>query len=195
MLQSIGRACKRYLKGVLENRQRAVSKRRCPYEDCGSCHVWYWGWYERLEGSIPLEFDKVCGPIPLRRFFCTHCGRTFSWRPAFLVYAHHLAAATYQQCLKNWALGKERSSGGWYELGAGGQKSFLRKVRRQLLAMLHRLGSAWPSEPDRRVLWYALRLRAAQQPYQGDASRQSIHILCIALARHPDGTLYRLSSA
>ncbi len=197
MLQSIGRACKRYLKGVVENRKGAVSKRPCPYEGCDgdSCHIWYWGWYERLEGGIPLEFDRVCGPIPLRRFFCTKCSRTFSWRPNFLVYAHRLAAVTYQQCLKNWALGKRRSSAGWYELGAGGQKSFLRKVRRRLLSLLHRLGSAWPPDPDRRTLWFAFQRGAARQRWAGgDNSRQSIHILCMALARHPEGTLYRLSS-
>lgn len=195
MLQSIGRACKRYLKGVVENRKRAVSRRPCPYEDCGSSHVWFWGWYERLEGSIPLDFDKVCGPIPLRRFFCTKCTRTFSWRPAFLVFAHRLAAVTYQQCLKNWALGKKRCSAGWHELGAGGQKSFLRKVRRRLLALLHRLGCSLPPDSDGRRLWFALRRTAARLNHRGDNACQSIHVLCLSLARHPDGTLYRLSSA
>ena len=197
MLQSIGRACKSYLKGVRENRKRAVSKRACPYQGCDgeSCHVWYWGWYERLEGGIPLEVDQVCGAIPLRRFYCSKCGRTFSWRPAFLVYARRLAAVTYQQCLKNWALGRKRTSSGWYELGASGQKAFLREVRRQLLSLLQRLGSALPAEPDPFFLWFSLRRKAAQDRNRGNLSRQSIHLLCIALARRADGALYLLSSS
>ena len=197
MLQSIGRACKRYLKGVLKDRKRAVCKRACPYQGCDgeSRHVWYWGWYERLEGSIPLDADQVCGSIPLRRFYCSKCTRTFSWRPAFLAYAHRLAAVTYQRCLKNWALGRERSSKDWYELGAGGQKAFLRKVRRQLLWLLQRLGSALPTAPDRCVLWYTLRHKSKQQMNPSDPHRQTIHLLCIALARRPDGALYRLSSS
>lgn len=193
MLQSIGRACKRYLEGVSENRKRAVSKRPCPYEDCGCAVVWYWGWYERRGGSIPLDVDQACGEIPLRRFFCTGCSRTFSWRPAFLVFAHRLAANVYQQCLKNWALGRKRTSTGWHELGPDGQKSFLGKIRRRWLALLHRLGPPLPPSPARRQLWFALQ-RAVRQLKSQNPGFQPVQLLCIALARHPDGTAYRLNS-
>lgn len=190
MLQSIGRACKRYLEGVSKDRKRAVSKRPCPYEDCGCAAVWYWGWYQRREGSVPLDIDRICGEIPLRRFFCTACSRTFSWRPAFLVFAHRLAANAYQQLLKDWALGRRRSSKGWHEPGLDGQKSFLGKIRRRW-ALLQRLSPTLPAEPAPRQLWFVLRRIAGRSDV---LSHQPVQILCIALARHPDGTPYRLNS-
>lgn len=194
MLQSIGRSCKRYLEEVKKNRKQAVARRPCPYEDCRCAKVWFWGWHERKEGSIPLDVDEVCGPIPLRRFWCTQCARTFSWRPPFLVFARRLAANAYQQCLKNWALGRRGSSSEWHELSSSGRKSFLARVSRVGRALLQRLSPGLLCEPDRRRIWFILRCTAARLR-RNDSFRQPIHVLSLSLARHPDGTCYLLSSA
>lgn len=163
----------------------------CPYQDCSgeSWHVWYWGWYRRLEGSIPLDLDRVCGDIPLRRFLCKLCGRTFSWRPIFLVYGHRLAVVTYQQNLKNWALNKPGPSASWYELGVGGRKSFLRKIRLRLPSLLRQLGCSGPAPPHEPLLWFALRRSSRQL----NPDLLPAQFLCLAMARCPNGSFFRLT--
>ena len=84
-----------------------MARQDCPYPECGRRRAWYWGWYYREEGkegtTIPYGHDETaCQAIPIRRFYCPQCGRTFSWRPRFLVFGRRHAAAAYQLALQDW---------------------------------------------------------------------------------------------
>lgn len=182
----MGKACKRYLEMVKNLGKEAVSRKPCPYEGCGSDHVWFWGWFERKGGAVPLDIDEVAEAIPIRRFQCQACGRCFSWRPAFLVFARRFAAATYQRVLKDLALNRETlSRRNWYEVGLAGLKSFRQSLHPDRLA--ERLKGRFPVDWPR--LWYWLRHRAKTTT---EPSQLAIHTLCLGLARHPDGTRYSL---
>ena len=182
----MGKACKQYLEVVKNLGKEAVSRKPCPYEDCGSHEVWFWGWFRRKGGAIPLDFDEVADSIPIRRFKCQTCLRCFSWRPPFLAFARRYAAVTYQRALKAIALSRTLSRGSWYEVGLAGFKSFRQALQPHRLAQ--RL-SDWPVK-DWPKLWFWLRHRARTAP---EPSQLAIHILCLGLARHrDDGTRYSL---
>lgn len=209
----MGRECKGYLDRVAGRGTDAVAKVPCPYEGCGCQDVSYWGWYERKEGSIPYgDGDAVAGPIPIRRFRCSRCGRTFSWRPAFLVFGRRLAAVVYQQAVKSWALGGRRGrrqcGESWHELGLAGRKSLFRRLTRRMDELLGRLEvhrrSTGPREPrgpaaerhrDRVQLWHAARRLARTVSSKKRKPRLACHPLFLALASHPAQIRYSLGSA
>lgn len=174
--------------------KEAVSRKPCPYEDCGGREVWFWGWYERKGGAIPTDIDEVAGAIPIRRFQCQSCGRCFSWLPTFLVFARRFAAVTYQQALKTMAFNRTFSRRSWYEIGQSGLKSFQQALHPDRLT--ERLTS-W-SVTDWPKLWFWLRHRARKpKAFLPDTTttkdhRLAIHLLCLGLARHRDGTRYSL---
>ena len=169
--------------------KEAISKKPCPYEGCESDHVWFWGWFNRKGGALPLDTDDVAGDIPIRRFQCQSCGRCFSWRPAFLVFARRFAAATYQRLLKDQALNRALSHrSDWFEVGYSGLRSFQRSLCPDRLAerLKGRSVARWPE------LWFWLQHRARTAP--ANQPQLAIHILCLGLARHRDGTRYSLSA-
>lgn len=209
----MGRECKRYLDRVAGRGTDAVAKVPCPYEGCGCEDVSYWGWYERKEGSIPYgDGDVVAGPIPIRRFRCSRCGRTFSWRPAFLVFGRRLVSVAYQGAVRAWALGhrrgRRRGGESWHELGMAGRKSLFRRLTRRLDELLGRLDvpghSSAPDEPtglaagrqrDRVQLWHAARRLAHTHSSQQHEPRLACHLVFLALASHPAQVRYSLESA
>jgi hypothetical protein len=201
IVRRISKACKSYLRQVAGRAKQSVSKRPCPYEDCGCERVWFWGWYERKEGCIPLEDgDAVSGPIPLRRFLCTGCSRTFSWRPAFLLFGRRYATMFYQVAFKRWSDGCGlRASGHWYDLSASAQRAFVHFLSTRSLDFLARLDlrcSVISHEPDTAeslpgLIW-TLSRRCARILVNRKHPPLSIHLFCRALARHKHAAIYRL---
>ena len=189
MVRCLGEACKRYLELVEKCGKEAIPRQSCPYANCGCDSVWFWGWYEREPGSIPLGPDEVAGEIPLRRFMCQKCKKTFSWRPAFLVFARRLAALTYQRALEAVVLGRKLRESNWYGLSESGFKAF-----RSSLSENHVRKRLEPHCPVFPELWYWLKQRAEQISRNAQTPRLPIHLLCLGLARHRDGTRYRLSA-
>lgn len=175
----------------------------CPYEGCICTEVSYWGWYERKEGCLPLDGGtSAAGAIPIRRFRCSGCGRTFSWRPPFLVFGRRYAAVFYQMALREWCLGRRGADGrAWYEPGPTGRRAFFRLLTRRFGFLLGRLGEAREGLPphdradseERRSLWNLARGSARDPRDRQDRSRLAIHPLCMALAQ-AFGTLYRLEA-
>lgn len=167
---------------------RAIKLQPCPYEDCAGGKVWYWGWYRGREGKIPLEPDRVCEFIPLRRFQCQGCKRSFSWRPSFLAFGRSLAAIVYARTLKCWCWHRPvPGASDWYELSLVGRKSFYRVLRGRCEELLIRFGV--PSGPsDRQQMWFLTRRLSAP-------SRHSIHALCLLLATPRGGARYRPQAA
>lgn len=170
-----------------------MPRQPCPYEGCGCSidQVWFWGWYFREDGYIPLSEWEFAEGLKLRRFMCTGCGRTFSWRPAFLAYGRRLAALIYQQALKDWAYRRRRrwEQNPWCDVSPSAYYALGRRLRETI-----------PEPPgqatlSRQHLWQLLRGVAKQITLSTRQPRQAIHVLFIALARHRDGTLYRLSSS
>jgi hypothetical protein len=195
--------CKGYLDVTRGRGTTCIGKQPCPYEGCGNLRVCYWGWYERKEGSIPHP-DGASGPIPIRRFRCSRCRRTFSWRPRFLVFGRRFAAVSYQRELKVWAQGgASRWSHAWHEAGQAATKALRRQLRRRaselaerFIAELSHLGGSElpPAEvPAERRIWRLTRTLARLQT--PEKPRYSCHLLFLALARHPSGCLYSLASA
>jgi len=197
ILQALGRACKDYKRRVDAN---AIDRQPCPYADCRSCRVWYWGYYERKEGSLPSDEDgELWGSVPIRRFMCTACRRTFSWRPPFLLFGRRFAAiaylrlsSTYQQAWIDWALHRRLSPGKeWYELGQAAAKAFRRCLSRRLDELLVRLRRELHLKMDvpstrkqpRHQLWRLAQRLVSRNP--SESSRLSVHYVGIALARHP----------
>lgn len=185
-----------------------MAKRPCPYEGCGCRDVWYWGWYEREEGCIPFgdEGESVAGRIPIRRFRCPACERTFSWRPRFLLFGRRFAALYYQRAFRDWAQGRPpRASGAWCEPERSGWRAFWRFLTQRRHELLRRLKeeASWPAsastrtpEPEeRRRVWEVARRRV--RALAGPPERRpplSIHLVCVALAPHPHDARYALTS-
>lgn len=204
IVRRISQACKSYLRQVSGKPRQCISKRPCPYEDCGCDRIWFWGWYERKEGCLPLnDGGEVAGPVPLRRFMCTGCGRTFSWRPAFLLFGHRYAAVFYQLAFKRWSRGTvARASGSWYDLSASAHKAFARFMSSRACDLVARLGSgcddllpghhlAEPPPPGE--VWLLAR-RAVRALLPVKRPPLSIHLTCLALVRHKHAAIYRLDS-
>lgn len=170
--------------------KEAIGRKPCPYEGCGSHKVWFWGWYKRKGGAIPLGIEEeVADAIPLRRFQCQACGRCFSSRPPFLVFARRYAAVTYQRALKSIALRlKLHKTSDWDELSPSGLKAFRQALCEAELGnrLMGWTVKEWPK------LWFWIR-RQAQNTID-EQPRLAIHILCLGLARHRDGTRYSLSA-
>ncbi len=201
---------------VTDRDRCAVPKQPCPF-CCGHAKdVWYWGWYERKEGRIPCEGCGASGPIPLRRFYCPTCKRTFSWRPPFLVFRRWYTAAVYQLLFKCWVrghgLGRYVDDGAWFMPRRSACRAFCEALTCNASGLIDRLldevrclhvelppspprGPCWePGTPERELWQMSLEVswrytRTQQQP------RFPCHYLCIALAFHPDGTRYSLGSA
>lgn len=201
IVRRISRACKSYLRQVDGREQQSISKRPCPYEDCGCERVWFWGWYERKEGCLPLDDgDAVAGPIPLRRFRCTGCCRTFSWRPAFLLFGRRYATIFYQMAFKRWSDGcGVKASGRWYDLSGSAQRAFVHFLRTRTLDFLARLDSQYwvtSDDPDLKEtlpgrIW-TLSRRCVRTLVNGKQPPLSIHLFCWALAHHKHAAIYRL---
>ncbi len=155
----------------------------------------------------------MAGPIPIRRFRCSRCGRTFSWRPPFLAFGRRLAAVVYQRAFKAWALGRRRGSrqdsASWHELGLAGRKSFFQHLTRRLDELLSRLegelarrtappcGAVTPHVPrqlGRQRLWHLSRRLARMLVDPTMEPRLACHLVFMSLALHPDGVCYSLKS-
>lgn len=198
---------------VADGASGAVGKQPCPYDGCRSLIVWFWGWFDRKGGSIPCEGDGVSGPIRIRRFYCSKCGRTFSWRPRVLVFGRRFAAAAYQQIFKAWALGRRlcrrTDETSWYLPDASTCKAFRRQLSERAEELLCRLRAELPPEVLplalqqgplaervlRRQLWDVARALVRRLAGAKDGRRFSCHFICMALARHRSGTAYSLESA
>lgn len=172
--------------------KEAVPRQPCPYEDCGCGidEIWHWGWFFRLDGAIPLSENAFAKDLKLPRFMCTRCWRTFSWRPPFLAFGRRLAALVLQQALKDQAYGRRRrwERNEWYEPNP----SIYQELGRTLQAAIP---EAEPGQArlSRLVFWHQLRHLAHRMTLSTRQPRMAIHILCVSLARHRDGTRYRLS--
>lgn len=171
--------------------KEAIPHQPCPYEDCGCSvdKIWFWDWFYRQDGSIPLSDSEFAKGLKLRRFMCTGCWRTFSWRPPFLAFGRRLAALVLQQALRDQAYGCRRrwERHEWWEPSPRAYQALGRAL----------LGSP-ESDPgqarlSRLALWRQLRHLAHCMTLWTRQPRMAIHILCISLARHRDGTRYRLS--
>jgi hypothetical protein len=191
----VGRECKRYLEVICKRGRDSVRKQPCPYEDCGCERVWYWGWFERKEGSIPYGDGSISNAIPIRRFRCSACGRTFSWRPHFLVRWRRFAAIAYEQAFKDWAF--ERHPGirslAWCAPGAAARKRLRRQWEQRAAEFFRR--SEVSSLPLRGQLRQAIRNIAYTMLPTIEKSRFSSHYLLIAFARHPTGSFYSLAAS
>lgn len=209
------------MENVGERNCHAIEKQPCPH--CNSGKVWYWGWYERKEGKIPYGEGEISSRgIPLRRFYCPACRHTFSWRPRFLVFGRPFAAAAYQQAFKEWALERpapwklrERS---WYQLDQSTCKAFFKVLDRERSKLTKRLcdelhldlvedschgeddrssckGSASRRYNEQRILWHLTRRLAQARTGREKPPRYTCHYLFLALAHHPGGACYSLSSS
>lgn len=177
--------------------------------------MWYWGWFERKEGKIPcLDGEGVSGPIPIRRFLCPKCGRTFSWRPRFLIFKRPLAAVAYQRALKpSRPVDAACDAGSWYQMDDAARKALRQLVLGSAYYLLRRLkeglkltGSCSSSEErssppraissskeeTRNALWYLARRVARVFSKREEQPRLAVHYLLIALARHSSGVRYSL---
>lgn len=185
--------------------------------------MWYWGWYVRKEGKIPYDDGTTAsGPIPIRRFYCSKCKRTFSWRPRFLVFGRPYAAVAYQQAFAEWALGRasatSESQRDWYQLDAESLKAFFQMLDRRKKELMDRLSeelqklfpvssagkniemqlsmaSASGRDEEKRTLWQLTRTLAKVLTGREKQPRFSCHYLFIALSRHPCGAWYSLEYA
>lgn len=208
-LEEVGAECKAYWECVTEKKKDCVARQDCPYADCGRRCAWYWGWYYREEGkkgttSIPFgDAETACPAIPIRRFYCPKCGRTFSWRPRFLVFGRQYAAAAYELAFHDWV--SRRPPGQdprWWLLSAEARAALFRWLRvrlSDLLARIHgalrRWGALLPTVGDERLnLWNGV-LQLTEVIGPQESPRLPFHFLCLALARHPYGSCYSLGSA
>lgn len=174
-----------------------IPKRPCPYEGCGCKEVWFWGWYERKEGCLPVgDGDEVAEAVPLRRFWCTACERTFSWRPWFLLYGRRYAALFYQLAFKDWGHARRVPAPNvWYDLNAAGRRAFFRFLERRGTELSDRLDDrrqppvAEPQMARPETTWQLAR-RYIRILFDLKQPPLSIHLVCVALARHR----YRLES-
>src|SRR4029077_15288451 len=109
------------------------------------------------------EQGVICDPLPIRRFKCCDCGRTFSWRPFFLVFLHRFTAAAYQQFLDTQA-----SDGDWWQPGAGAIEAVRARLFRAARPLTERLERYLQRPPSGRCdVPYLLTLArdlAGQQP-------------------------------
>lgn len=203
IVKGISQACKSYLRQVSGKPRQCIPKRPCPYEGCGCDRIWFWGWYERKEGCLPVnDGDEVAGPVPLRRFLCTGCGRTFSWRPAFLLFGRRYAAVFYQLAFKSWSRGTmARTSGSWYDLSASAHRAFVRFLSSRAWDLVARLelwrddllAGSHPAKPHPGEVW-SLARRAVRALFPVKQPPLSIHLTCLALASHKHAAVYRLDS-
>ncbi len=190
-----------------------MEKQHCPH--CRTLHVWYWGWYERKEGKIPYgDGEAPSGAIPIRRFYCPKCRRTFSWRPRFLVFGRTFAAVAYQQAFKKWALGhssswKQRESS-WYQLELSTYKAFCQRLNSTCTVLNEQLreelrlclmpdssrekedtytsrAAASGRDNERRTLWHLTRRLAQTLAGHDSLPRFSCHFLFTAMACHSFG--------
>ncbi|MGH9071787.1 MAG: hypothetical protein ACRDX8_11625 [Acidimicrobiales bacterium] len=165
---------------------------QCAYQDCKGGSIWYHGWYERKEGALPFEGGTgVCGPLPIRRFMCCGCGRTFSWRPLFLVFLHRLVALAYQRMLA------DQSGGDWWEPGAAAIEAVRRRLCQAAASLIVRLESHLQRELSGRVdLPHALDLAhdiAKDQVTSDEEPRYACHILFLAIACTRAHAAYKLT--
>ena len=206
----MGRECKRYLQRVHGRKREAVAKQPCSYEDCGSSKVWYWSWYRRKGGCVPLEgSEDAAGPLWIRRFYCTICRRTFSWRPWFLVFGHSFVTVAYQYLIKTWCLGAGHPrwlrQASWWQPGAAADKALCRTLLRRSRELIHRLRTGLerysgrgrpvrcvPSADPRRAIWHLSRELARSR--KSPERRMSCHYLFMCLAHTRNGAIYSLES-
>lgn len=185
-----------------------MARQDCPYPECGRRCAWYWGWYYREEGKegIPIPYgddEAACPAIPIRRFYCPQCGRTFSWRPRFLVFGRRLATAAYELAFRDWVARQGPAQNPrWWFLSERARNAVFRWLQVQFIELLARVrqeverrGGLLPAVADERFnLWNgALQLTEVIGPQENP--RLPFHFLCLAFARHPHGSCYSLASA
>lgn len=158
--------------------------------------MWYWGWFDRKEGGLPVgDGDEAAGAIPLRRFMCTACGRTFSWRPAFLLFGRRYAALFYQMAFQAWSLGRSAAGTGlWCDLSTAGRRAFSRFLGYGAFEVKDRLNLG-ATDGSRVEFWKVMRQAVRSMLIVNQKQPPlSIHLICLTLAPHPRNARYGLKS-
>ena len=208
-VEEVGPECKAYWECVVRKEIDCVARQDCPYPDCGRRHAWYWGWYYREEGkegtTIPYGDDgseTACKAIPIRRFYCPHCGRTFSWRPRFLVFGRRHATVAYQLALESWIGHSVPQPPRWWFLSPRARGSLFGWLRARFGDLLARIreeldayNALVPTVDDERINLWNGALHLTEIIGSQENPRLPFHFLCLALARHPYGFCYSLASA
>jgi transposase len=168
---------------VANQERRCIKKpQHCPYEGCGGGSIWFWGWYYRKGGNIPCGESEVCGKLPIRRFKCTGCRRTFSWRPSFLVFGRRFPALVYEQLFEPGPT----STLAWWQPGEANVKAVRRKLRQHAQRVIRRLETHLKRRPTHRAdvntMLTLARTIALQQSAHQKSRRYSSHILFLSLA-------------
>jgi len=167
----------------------------CAYDECRGCQIQYHAWYYRKGGAIPCgDKGNPSGPLPIRRFKCRGCGRTFSWRPWFLAFARRYMAAAYEQLLQ----AKSRSDD-WWRPGAKATQAVRERLRRAAQRLTARLETHLGLQRSGRIdTGYVLNLArtiASQQPSTPSKPRYACHVIFLALARTRARADYSLTAA
>lgn len=176
-----------------------IPKRPCPYDDCECTEVWYWGWFDGREECIPLVTGsgvEAASAIPLRRFMCTACKRTFSWRPPFLLFGRRYPALFYQLAFKDWAFGNSGCGKRtlWWDLGPLTRRAFFGFLERRRTELLRRLGHPTGVASFSETWHWCRRFILDRGWSQSGPPPLSIHLICFALASHPRAARYSLRS-
>lgn len=125
---------------------------------------------------------------------CTACGRTFSWRPAFLLFGRRYAALFYQMAFRAWSLGGAAvRTGLWCDLSGAGQRALSRFFGNRIFELAGRLHlSAIPG--SRVEFWEMARQAVRKLNFNRKHPPLSIHLICLSLASPPRRGRYRLDS-
>jgi len=110
--------------------------------------------------------------IPIKRFYCGHCGMTFGVLPAFLVIFKRYAAPLIQGCWEDWCAGYgyEKLSEKWWIRCVRTVQRWLRPLIRNQPALLAELRRLWqleePQQSSKTPLKRSLLLDAVRQAVQ-----------------------------
>ena len=126
---------------------------------------------------------------------CTACGRTFSWRPAFLLFGRRYAALFYQMAFQAWSLGRSAAGTGlWCDLSTTGRRAFSRFLGYGAFEVKDRLNLG-ATDGSRVEFWKVVRQAVRSMLIVNQKQPPlSIHLICLTLAYHPRNARYGLKS-